>query len=90
MITFRQIDIEILPYYIFNDMTNIKYFDPNLFNINKRSFKNTDFVIYSIKYITMKSLDHENIDSENSFYIIFNNVDGYIIEGKFVECDSIE
>ena len=28
----------------------------------------------------MESLDHENIDSENSLFIIFNNVDGYIIE----------
>ena len=28
----------------------------------------------------MKSLDHKNIDSENCLYIIFNNVDGYIIE----------
>ena len=49
------------------------------------SFKSTDAVIYNIKYIAMKSLDNENIDSENSLYIIFNNVDGYIIE-----CNSIE
>ena len=28
----------------------------------------------------MKSLDHKNIDNENCLYIIFNNVDGYIIE----------
>ena len=26
----------------------------------------------------MKSLDHANIDSVNPFYLIFNNVDGYI------------
>ena len=26
----------------------------------------------------MKSLDHINIDSENSFYQIFSNADGYI------------
>ena len=32
----------------------------------------------------MKSLDNKNIDSANSLYIIFNNVDGYI------ECNSIE
>ena len=30
----------------------------------------------------MKSLDNENIDSANSLYLIFNNVDGYI------ECNS--
>ena len=28
----------------------------------------------------MKIFDNENIDSENSLYIIFDNVDGYIIE----------
>ena len=32
----------------------------------------------------MKSLDNENIDSANSLYLIFNNVDGYI------ECSSTE
>ena len=30
----------------------------------------------------MKSLDHINIDNENPLYLIFNNVDGYIIEGS--------
>ena len=28
----------------------------------------------------MKSLDHENINYENSLYLVFNNIDGYIIE----------
>ena len=28
----------------------------------------------------MRSLEHVNIDSENSFYIIVNNVDEYIIK----------
>ena len=28
----------------------------------------------------MKSLDHVNIDSQNSLYLIFNNVDQYIEE----------
>ena len=32
----------------------------------------------------MKNIDNENIDSVNSLYLIFNNVDGYI------ECNSIE
>ena len=30
----------------------------------------------------MKSLDHANIDSENSLYLIFNNVDGYVEESN--------
>ena len=44
-------------------MTNIKNFDSNLLSIDKISFKNPDAVICNIKYITMKSLDHDNIDS---------------------------
>ena len=65
-------------------MINIKKFFLNLLDIDKISFKSTDGVIYNIRYITMKSLDNENIDSENPLFLIFNNVDGYI------ECNSIE
>ena len=61
-------------------MINIKHFDSSLLNIDKISFKNTDAVIYNIKYITMASIDHENIDNGNPLCLIFNNVDGYIIE----------
>ena len=67
---------------LFNDMINIKNFDPNLLNTEKISFKSTDVVIYNIRYITMKSLDHVNIDSANSLYLVLNNVDGYIEESN--------
>ena len=30
----------------------------------------------------MKSLDHVNIDSENSLCLIFDNIDGYIEESS--------
>ena len=84
MITLRQINIKNRPHYFFNDMINIKKFDPSLLDIDKISFKSTDDVIHHIEYITMKSLDNKNIDSANSLYLIFNNVDGYI------ECKSTE
>ena len=83
MITFKQTNIENSPYYNFNDMINFKNFDPTLLSIDKVSFKNTNAVIYNIS--TMKRLDNIKVDSENLLYIIFNNVDGYIIE-----CNSIE
>ena len=85
MITFRQINLENRPYYIFNDMINIKNVDPNLLIIEVISFKSTDTVIYKIKYITTESFGHENIDSENLLYIIFNNADGYLIELNSIE-----
>ena len=65
-------------------MTNIKNFDRSLSSIEEISFKNNDSVIYQIEYITMKTLDNENIDSANFIYFIFNNVDAYI------ECNSTE
>ena len=61
-------------------MINIQNFDLNLLSIDKISFKSTDAVTCHIKYVTMKSFDHVNIDCENSLYLVFNNVDGYIIE----------
>ena len=63
-------------------MINIKDFDPNLLNICKIPFKSIDTVIYSIGHITMKSLDHVNIDSANSLYLVFDNVDGYTEESN--------
>ena len=72
----RKINIKNYPYYAFNNKINIKKFDPNLLIIDKISFKNTDAVSYNTKYITMKSLDSENIDSENPLCLTFNNVDG--------------
>ena len=79
MITFKQVSIKIRPYYFFN-MINVKNFDPNLLTIDKISFKSIDSVTYHMKYITMKSLDHMNTDTPNSLYLVFENVDGYIIE----------
>ena len=72
MITFKQSRIANSPHYFFSDMTNIKIFDPNLLDIQNLSSKSADALIYDIKYI-----NHVNIDSENSLYLIFNNVDGY-------------
>ena len=46
------------------------------------SFRSIDVATYNIKYITMKSVDHVNIDSENLLYIIFNNIGGYIEESN--------
>ena len=60
-------------------MANIKNFDPSLLEINKLSGKSTSINIYFIEYMTMKSLDHVKIDSENPLYLTFNNADGYII-----------
>ena len=89
MRTLRQVNIKNRPHNFFNDMINIKNFDPSWLDIDKISFKITDNVIYHIEYITRKSLDNEKIDSANSLYLIFNNVDGNI-ECNATECSSTE
>ena len=39
-------------YYFYNDLTNIKDFDPKLLKLDNKSYKNID--IYYIGYITEK------------------------------------
>ena len=51
-----------------------------LIKYKKTSCKNTDAVIYYIKYITMKRPDHINIACADCLYLVFSNVDRYIIK----------
>ena len=47
----KQINIKNGTYYFFDDMVNIRNFDPNLLKVEKKSHKNID--IYCLGYITM-------------------------------------
>ena len=77
----KQINIKNCTYYFFNDMINIKDFDPSLIKIDKKSYKN--ICIYYIGYITIKSnSDYENINSVNPLYLIIGEVDGYTEESN--------
>ena len=48
----KQIDIKNQTYYFYKDIISIKYFDPILLKINKKSYK--DNGIYNIGYIKIK------------------------------------
>ena len=50
--TTKQIKITNRTYYFYDDMVNIKDFDPNLLKLDKKSFKNIG--VYYIGYITQK------------------------------------
>ena len=50
----KEISIKNLTNNFFNDMINIKVFDPNLLKIDKKSNKNFD--IYYIRYTAIKKL----------------------------------
>ena len=76
MIQIKEINIKNCTYYFFNDMINIKNFDPNKIKIDTSSYKNT--IIYYIGYITIKNLSYAKINSVNPLYFIINKADGYI------------
>ena len=75
----KQIDIKNRTYFFYNDIINIKNFDPILLKIDKKSCK--DIGIYNIGYITIKKIDDcENIYSVNPLYLLFNHANKYIEE----------
>ena len=48
----KDINIKNRTYYFYDDMINIKAFDPNLLKLDTKSFKNLS--IYYVRYITKK------------------------------------
>ena len=52
--TVKQINIKNWTYYFYNDMINIKYFEPILLKSDRKLYKYIG--IYNIEYITIKKL----------------------------------
>ena len=87
----KEINIKNRTYYFFDDIINIKNFDPNLLKTDKKSYKNTD--IYYIGYITVKDSNYVKINSINPLYLIISEVNGYIKEkneNKYIILDSTD
>ena len=78
MVNIKEVNIKNQTCYFFDDMINIKNFDPSSLKIDKKLYKSID--IYYIGYITVKDSDHVKINSVNSLYLIINEVDGCIEE----------
>ena len=76
---FKQIEIKNRTYYFYNDMINLKTFEPNLLKIDKKSYKNIP--IYNNGCITIKKIDDSgSIYSVNPLYLQVNHANGYIKE----------
>ena len=60
-------------YYLFDEIINIKYFDPNNTKLDETWYKNI-----LIGYVTIKK--DPTIYSVNLLYLIFINVNGYFEE----------
>ena len=88
----KQIDMKNRTYYFYNDMINIKHFDPIVLKIDRKSYK--DIGIYNIGYITIKKIDDcENIYRVNSLHLRVDHASGYIEEkgvNKYLIFDSTD
>ena len=76
MVTTKQLNIKNRIYYFWNDLINLKDFDPNLLKLDKKS--SMGISIYYIGYVTKKS-DY-GIDSVNPLYLIIGVLDEFIEE----------
>ena len=70
----KDINIKNHTYYFFDDIINVKDFDPNNIKIDKKLRKN--IFIYYTGYVTIKK--DLKIYSVNSVYLSFNKVNGYL------------
>ena len=77
-IRFKDISIKNHTYSFFDDIINIKNFDPSNIKIDENSHKT--ILIYYIKYVTIKDSKYVKFNSVNPLYIIFSKVNGYFEE----------
>ena len=62
----KQLNIKKRTYYFWNDLINLKDFDPKLLKLDRKS--SIDISIYYIGYVTKKSEDY--INSVNPLYLL--------------------
>ena len=66
--TTKQLNINNRTYYFYNDLINLKGFDPSLLNLDRWTLM--DISIYYIRYVTKKP--EYSIDSVNPLYLLIN------------------
>ena len=76
MVTTKQLNIKKRTYYFWNDLINMKDFDPKLLKLDKKSPMVVN--IYYIGYITKKA--ECNINSVNPLYLLIGETDGFVEE----------
>ena len=80
----KDINIKSHTYYFFDDIINIKDFDPNNIKIDEKSYKN--IVIYYIAYVTIKDSKYVKSSTVNPLYLMFNKINGYFEEINGNKC----
>ena len=71
----KGINIKNRTFYFYDDIINIKNFDPNNIKIDEKSYKN--IFIYYIGYVTIKDSKYVIINRVNPLYLIFGKVNEY-------------
>ena len=75
----KQIKSKKRTYHFYNNIIDLKNFEPNLLKINKKHYKGIN--IYYIRYIVIeKIVEYESIYSGNPCYLRINHASGYIEE----------
>ena len=74
----KDINIKKHIYYFFDDIINIKEFDPNNIKLDEKSYKN--ILIYYTAYVTIKDSKYVKINSVNPLYLMINRINGYFEE----------
>ena len=72
----KELNIKNRTHYFWNDLINLKDFDPRLLKLDKQP--SMGISIYYIGYVTKKP--EYNINSVNLLYLLINEIDGYIEE----------
>ena len=79
----KDINIKIPTYYFFNDIINIKDFDPNNIKKDEKSYKN--ILLYNIGSVKIKKKP-KKIFSANALYLILGKENGYFEEINGNKC----
>ena len=74
----KDINIKNHTYYFFDDITNVKEFDPNSIKKDQKSCK--IILIYYIACVTIKDSKYVIINSLNPLYLMFNRINRYFEE----------
>ena len=68
----KDLDVKNRTYCFFDDIINVKIFDPNNIKTDEKSRKN--ILVYSIRYVTIKDSKYVKINSVNAIYLILGTM----------------
>ena len=74
----KDISVKNQTYYFFNDIINVKNFDPNNIKIDEKLCKN--ILIYYNGYVTITDSKYAKLNSLNPLHLIIKKVNGYLEE----------